>query len=177
VSKFFKDTDFGYKKAVESFRELAKDREIAVGITGPKAGEEVKVDLSKAIGPKKSFTKVELAAVHEFGSLNGRIPQRSFIRAGIDKNQEKINSIVVEVAKQVSDGKLTSEVGLGRIGLAAVAFIKRRIKDRIPPPNAPSTIAAKTKQGRKDVPLIDTGQNLLASIVSVVRPKGSGDNS
>jgi hypothetical protein len=42
----------------------------------------------------------------------------------------------------------------GRIGMVAVGDVQRRIVQRIPPPNAPSTIAKKGS----DVPLIDTGR-------------------
>ena len=55
---------------------------------------------------------------------------------------------------------------LSVLGMALVGDVQQRIRNRIPPPNAPYTIARKGS----DVPLIDTGR-LRQSIDFVVETR------
>jgi len=104
-----------------------------------------------------------VAAVQEFGSADGRIPERSFLRAGIEDGRDKIIKAYEKVLPQVSDGKMDIETAQSLVGEIAVGHIKERISDGISPPNAQSTIDAKGSS----TPLIDTG-HLRQSITYVL---------
>lgn len=124
-----------------------------------------------------SLTIAEIAAVHEFGSSNGRIPQRSFIRSFFDaKTPELMKVLRSELEKLVKRVAQTGEPVspadqkkvLDRVGLWMVAQIQARIAGgEIRPPLAQSTIDRKGSS----TPLIDTGQ-LRSSIAHKVEVGG-----
>jgi hypothetical protein len=90
------------------------------------------------------------ASVHEHPG----IPQRSFIRAWFDENQDFIAETLRSQMKLVVAGKLTAEKAGNRIALAFEGSVKQRISRGILPKNADSTIARKGSSK----PLIDKGQ-------------------
>lgn len=92
-----------------------------------------------------------IAEIHEFGL---GVPERSFIRAWFDANQDKIKKAIAAAMQQVIKGKYTKEVALERLGALFASQIQARISSNIPPPLAPSTI----KRKGSSVALIDTGQ-------------------
>lgn len=100
---------------------------------------------------------LEVAALHEFGG--GNVPQRSFIRAGVDENLPEIRKVQHALAVQVFKGSTTLPVALDRLGAKVAALLQNRIARGIDPPNAASTVARKGSSK----PLVDTGQ-LRASI-------------
>lgn len=156
--------DHGWTAAIARMRELGTGAEIGVGVTGPDADFEV----------EPGFNMASLAATHEFGSKKRNIPERSFLRSGIDMNRAAISSVIEKVAREVSVGTIDPGVALERIGLLVVGLIRARIRQGIAPKLKPATIAAKARIGgtNKDTPLIRTGR-LLNSITHVVRAKGS----
>lgn len=101
---------------------------------------------------RRPLTVADVATFNEFGT--SRIPQRSFIRAWFDENQEFIAETLRSQLKLVIAGKLTAEKAGNRIALACEGSMKQRISRGIPPPNAPATIERKGSSK----PLIDTGQ-------------------
>jgi len=105
------------------------------------------------------------ATVNEFGSEDGRIPERSFLRATVDENRVKYAKILEVAALRLLDGE-SPDRAFGIVGMTVVADVQRRIRDRISPANAPSTI----RQKGSDVPLIDTGR-LRQSIDYVVEAR------
>lgn len=114
---------------------------------------------------------VQIGAIHEFGAPARNIPERSFIRTTFDANVPGLKRIVAIEYQNVVEGKTEVRQALSRIGEWMTAKTRLRIKNRIPPPLHPATIAAKTVNGKKgDVPLIDTAQ-LIQSIqhVEVIR--------
>lgn len=148
--------DLGFKKKLAEIKALADKNEVAVGITGDKATENVDGD----------FRMVDLAAVHEYGSLDDRIPERAPIRTGILLGRKKIKAATELLLTKAVEGSLTVEQAQQQIGEVAVAEIRNAIRKRLPPPNTPETIRRKGSS----VPLIDKGR-LIASYTSVVRPK------
>lgn len=94
------------------------------------------------------------ASANEFGTRNGHIPERSFIRAAIDENQGRIDARAEHVFRQVTDGRISMETGLGWMG----EFIQRLVTSKITtlrhPPNKQSTIDRKGSSN----PLIDSGR-------------------
>lgn len=100
-----------------------------------------------------NFTVAEIAAVQEFGSRDGRIPERSFIRSVVDSNKVKYRSVLKSLIGDVLLGNLSVEKALAQFGERVVGDIKRKITSISSPPNAPSTIAGKGFNN----PLIRTG--------------------
>jgi hypothetical protein len=125
-----------------------------------KANSHVKVGVLSTDLHSSGFSIAELAAVHEFGSRDGRIPQRSFIGETLKQEQPQLVKVVSALASQVIRSKATVAEALERLGLWSSNAIKRRITGTdIPPPLKTSTINRKGSSK----PLIDTGQ-LLNSI-------------
>lgn len=100
--------------------------------------------------PKTDVPIGDVAFFNEFGTMS--IPARSFIRDWVDGN-------IDQIAKTLGNDRLRAlmtdedfKATLARRGREYREKIIRRIVDRIPPPNAASTIAKKGS----DTPLIDT---------------------
>lgn len=110
-----------------------------------------------------------VAAVNEFGSGDGRIPERSFLRSGILRGREIYRRLNYYSIRRIIEGKMTEATALARLGLAGVAAVQRQITDGNFVPNAPSTIRAKGS----DKPLIDSGA-LRQSITYIIDEGQSG---
>ncbi len=123
---------------------------IDVGVIGPNA--------SKAEGPG-----VTVGDVATWAELGLGQPMRSWLRAYFEENESKIMDRVSKEMQAVIKGR-SQKKALKRIGVFFVGQIQERISDKIPPPNAPSTIAAKGSS----TPLINTGQ-FRTSITSRIR--------
>lgn len=170
------DRDLGWRRLMDIRRGLrGGDHYAKVGVlaAAPVPDDEA-----------PEFTMASLAAVHEFGSEDGRIPARPFIRGGIDAGRERIVGVAKVAVGKVYDGKLSVDRALNIIGMTGAAEIKKYVTEgeQVPPPNAPSTIRAKLKRGawndkrRKRGPvdsaklirtLIDTGR-MIGSVTWVV---------
>lgn len=112
---------------------------------------------------------VEVALWNEFGTRS--IPERSFIRSTIDENEGLINSWREEMLKKLIDDDWTVEKALEAIGFRIQTLIQNKIKSNVPPPNAPSTLKHKQREGTSGGTLIDTGL-LLRSISYQVHLEG-----
>ena len=133
----------------------ANTYKVHVGVLSAKGGN------SKHAGSK--LTLVELAAIHEFGTADGHIPARSFIRSTLYvRSAAALAQKVEAAAKLVIAGKLDAKKALELLGTFAASEIKNTITlneadgygEYGYPPLADSTIKAKGSS----VPLIDTGQ-------------------
>ena len=102
----------------------------------------------------------QVAVWNEFGTSDGRIPERSFIRTTVDAHGKGDWAREAEaLKKRIVEGRMTTDQALLHMGLLIKKQIQEKIRSSVPPPNASSTIAAKGS----DKTLIDTGQ-LLNSI-------------
>ncbi len=122
---------------------------------------------------QKPIPLPDLATIHEFGAPDANIPERSFIRAGIDEKKGELDAMLAKLHPRVIiDGTMDERTALELIGLKAQAIIQAKIVDGPFAPNAPSTIAAKGSS----VPLIDSGQMRAAVTYLVVdaNPKEEG---
>lgn len=148
------EKDNGFEAFFRGLRELGSAR-VKVGIQGAEADAD-----------HGGISTVRLAAVHEYGSMDGRIPSRSFLRSTADRNDAKYRRQLARAARRlVKDPEgFNARAELFQLGETVRADVIQTIKSRIPPPNALSTIRAKRGE---DVPLIDTGQ-LINSITSVI---------
>lgn len=152
------ERDRGWKRIKSDLKAASAPRHVAIGIQGSEATASHKGATES--GQRK--TVAEVGAVHEFGG--GRIPQRSFLRATVDKHAARYRKLLKGVGLAVIDGKTDIPTGLGLVGEQAVGDVKQRIADGIPPPNAASTIRRK----KSSKPLIHHGQ-LRNSITKQVR--------
>jgi hypothetical protein len=144
-----------------------KQLRITVGVHGDDgASQHVANDADAA-----PLTVVDVGTFHEFGvgpfavttfahdgsaSVHEHpgIPQRSFIRAWFDENQDFIRETLRSQMLLVVAGKLTAEKAKDRIALVFEGSMKQRIARGIAPPLAASTIRRKGSSK----PLIDKGQ-------------------
>ncbi len=135
--------DRGLNKLLTAFQGKPK-RVITVGIHAADGKEPHKNGHGE--------TLADIAAIHEFGAPG--IPQRSFLRAWFDENQQKTKEATKRMAQSVLQGKRTRNQAIELLAQTFVAQIQRRIAQGIQPPNSPVTIALKGSS----TPLIDTGQ-------------------
>ena len=154
------DTDPGFRKLLKKFNDM-NEFTVAVGLF-PEAGYE----------PGTEITTAQVGAVHEFGSKDGRIPQRSFIRGTVTEMTDEILAMQADHLSYVLAGTITYENALKRIGLTVKQRIQARIREGIDPANKDTTIAR--KRG-KSTPLIDTG-HMLNSITYKVRMRRENES-
>jgi hypothetical protein len=101
---------------------------------------------------------VDKAAWNEFGTADGRVPERSFLRSTVDRYEQKYAGLIEFGTEFVVLGQASWDTVFGQIGIVARNDVRATIID-MTPRNAPSTIARK---GR-DEPLVDSG-DMAASI-------------
>jgi hypothetical protein len=152
-SAIVKDTDLGWKKLKRALETLSHgDSYAKAGIIGQKAQAD-----------HGGLTNEELGLIQEFGTADGHIPSRSFIREPYDANRERYMAALTKLIQAVYDGKIDVERALALVGPMMASDMREAIRRGIPPPNAAATIAAKGSSK----PLIDQGQ-LIGSISSAV---------
>lgn len=147
------DKDMGYRDLMKRLGGM-HSTQVLVGVRS--TGHELVISDEGISG--ESLDLAAIAEVNEFGSSDGHVPERSFLRSTIDQHRVQYGLLLEQAVERMIDGA-APEVAYGRVGLAAVADVQRTIRSRVPPPNAPSTI----KRKGSDVPLIDTGR-LIQSI-------------
>lgn len=154
----FFDQDEGFDKLMTTFSLNDGGSTVDVGFLRS-SGMHKNADLSVAA----------LAAVHEFGSSDGRIPERSFMRSAVDGSKNQLQALVDKISAKVFDGDMDRKKGLGLIGQFLKDRIVAKINSGVPPPNAPSTVARKGSSKT----LIDTGQLKNSVDWEVTDGKGS----
>lgn len=186
------DRDLGLKKIIA---ELKAGASVRVGVQGSDAAvqpEGVKLNM------------VQIATVHEFGSSDGRIPQRSFLRSTFDEKKGELEKLISRlIAKSMrAPGTISTTQIVGLAGQRYLDLVKAKIRSKIAPPLSKYTLAkrlgkiwasANTKKRRAKAtelqaqfdasgtlpdsavtPLIDTGR-LIGSLTAVVSVgKGGG---
>jgi hypothetical protein len=145
------DKDLGYAALFRRAREIESST-VTVGIIGDAANES-----------DGDLTVAEYGAVNEFGTDDGHIPARPFLRPTFDAERERLMQVGQKLIGAVIDGKMTTDQALGILGADLASKVKARITSHVPPPNAPSTVARKGS----DKTLIDTGRLLNAISWSV----------
>ncbi len=102
-------------------------------------------------GKAAKLTVAEIAAVNEFGTEDGSIPARPFVRSTFDEMREELivdsRHLIVAV---VLDGRMTATQALNILGLKLATAIRKKITTGtgVPPPNAPTTALLKAMKGR-----------------------------
>lgn len=132
--------DKGLAALLDRLDTAAKERVLTVGVH-----EE------EGAGGHGDATVIEIAAMHEFGLGN---PQRSFIGAWADENQEKHAGDLRKLGTALVKGTVKDAgQGFDQLGEAYVGQVQGRISAGIDPPNAPATVARKGSS----TPLVDKG--------------------
>lgn len=142
------DKDKGMRDIQKRLKNLKGQKHVVIGILGS--------------GDVDGFSLADIATVHEFGSEDGHIPQRSFLRSTHDKklkeNQALLKKLKSKLLKEDTDKVLNT------IGSVIQGQIVEAINNGIGPPLKSQTI----KRKGSSKPLIDTG-HLKASITFEVR--------
>lgn len=118
----------------------------------------------------------QVAAINEFGTADGRVPPRPFLRTTLDERRGEIGALVERTMERLTNRKLGKPGAAAAkaaeiIGVFVQAAVQKKIVDLREPPNAPSTIA---KKGSSN-PLIDTGQLRQAITYTVVRGRNANN--
>ena len=163
------DKDLGWTKAMKGLADLG--------------GVVVTVGLHSDAEPYQRgqaapANVAQIGAVHEFGSEDGRVPARPWLRPPVDANQAEYVALTKRLAGRVIDGDLSAKQLGDVLGAKVTADVQKSIVDVVSPILAPATIerkAALSKTGDVRVeagvetgnPLIDTG-HMRQSVTYVV---------
>jgi hypothetical protein len=143
------DRDLGYSRIIRNLRDLGRAAQSIEKLPAVFVG--VRADTHAVDGTQMAL----IAAANEFGTADGHVPERSYIRSTLDENREKyLDALSKATGRAVDKGPAVMRTELGKVGARVVADIQRKIVAIKEPPNAPSTIAAKGSAN----PLIDTGR-------------------
>ncbi len=129
---------------------------VRVGIVGPSASEMV---------PGTNLTILDIGLIHELGSRDGRVPERSYLRSTLTEHRTaELAELQRKLARAIVERGMAVRQALGILGESAVSWVKETIRSRKttgpgPQANKPATI----KRKGSDVPLVDTAQ-LINSI-------------
>lgn len=151
--KYVKDDRHEQKRLEKILQKMAKAPYVAVGILQDKPVND-------------RFSMLDLATVHEFGSKDGRIPQRSFMRSTCDAKRNEHLALINALQGKVIEGAITIKQALGQLGSVVEKDMVTTIVRGIEPSLKPATIKRRKKRSSK--PLIDTGR-LKGSITHEVR--------
>lgn len=138
------------KLKIELGKHRRGDPTVVVGVQGQKATAQHKGG--------EGATVAEIAAFHEFG--RGFNPERSFIRATVDRNSggsDGYAALFRKLLGGVTDGKLTTKRALSVAGLRIQSDMVQAINLSLGPVSIPLKAATKARKGSSK-PLIDTGQ-------------------
>ena len=157
VKNTFIDKDSGYRTIMSSFK-ASKGRAVFVGF----------LRSSGEYDSKSHPTVATIAAIHEFGSADGSIPERSFMRSAVDDNKKMIEKLIDKLVLKVAEGRFNEIGGLRILGAKVQSLMRNQILKGIPPANSPATIRRKGSS----IPLIDTGTMIGSLDFEVIDAKG-----
>ena len=156
------EIDHGWDAAMEEVRQMntAGGYFAKVGVlSDDKIGGMHKTD--PETGKAEDLTVAEIAAIQEFGTEDGHIPERSFLRSTFDKLrprlQDEAEKLIVRVIFRTAlgTGGIDAKKALDIMGSLLASETKKAITTgpQIPPPNAPSTFWRKVNKGMKAKPI------------------------
>lgn len=102
---------------------------------------------------KPSIGMADLAEIHEYGL--GHIPERSFLRASLQKNEQRYVEMVEQGLFTVLSGTMSIDKLKYKLGLVAHRDVVNYISTANFTPLKPSTIKRRRKKSNR--PLVDTG--------------------
>lgn len=126
--------------------EILIDSEVLVGFP-----EET--DKRDAVdGKDPDITNAVLGYIHDNGAPEVGIPQREFMKPGVDAVADEVTDLLAKTARSVlkGGGPEKANAGLMQAGFKASNSIKRTINEGVPPPLSDRTLRARMKAGRKN---------------------------
>lgn len=138
--KFIKDDVREQRRLEKLLKKAEKHTHVAVGIL-----QDVKRE--------DGFSMIDLAMVHEYGSKNGHIPARSFIRSTCDAKAKEHIRLIKKLQQQMLQGHLSSRQALRQLGEVVSKDMVQTINQGIEPELKLATI----KRKKSSTPLIDKG--------------------
>ena len=129
------DIDRGYSDLLQSLRSMT-NVQVVVGVRSDGGSPDI----------------ADIAFWNEFGTDDGHVPERSFLRSTMDENRDAYARLMTAAVKKVTKGAKTRNA-YRVVGRRIVFDVQRKISHGVAPPNAPSTIAKKGSA----TPLLDTG--------------------
>lgn len=144
-----KDIDRGWKKIVRNVKSL-RNKVIEVGIYGN--------------GGDASDNLAERAAVQEYGTRDGRIPSRPFMRQTFDNHKRKLSAVIQRHYDLVVTAKKTPKAFLNHVG----RFWTSRVKAQITRGSFEDLSIVTIRRKGSSKPLIDTGEMRRAIMYKVV---------
>lgn len=150
-----KEKDLGFAHLLREAAKIKKKPFVKIGVTQSKGSKLHVVPGSD----KQVMTVADIAKIHEYGAPDANIPERSFIRSTISKNEEKYNAHIAKLRDKIFDGniQMTTEEALGFIGQEISSDIKNTIRN-----NETGLDEVKPLKYREGTPLLDTSQMLRA---------------
>lgn len=135
-----RERDMGWRRIQREMR-AAERESVKVGVLGDAGTDEEGTDL------------ILIAAANEFGTSDGRIPPRPFVRGAFDARQQELAQMQERLWSLVLRGRITVVRALALMGEEHQGQIQEYMTALDTPPNAPRTIAEKGSSN----PLIDEG--------------------
>src|SRR5690606_39350285 len=83
------DKDYGWRDLMKTFEGLDGEISVLVGVPGT------------ADDYKDGVNQVLVASVNEFGSDDGRIPERSFLRSTVDEKSQEYSALLAKLVRRV----------------------------------------------------------------------------
>ncbi len=145
-----------------------------------KVGDLSKVHARVGVFGDAGSEVVEIAAVHEFGSKDGRLPERSFIRRTFIEKEGELEKLTVRLARGIINGNIEVDDALNILGDWGKTAVKQFIaSNSVLPATKAATNAAKNaragqKSSAKTTTLIDTGRMYNSITYDVVTDGDTG---
>lgn len=130
INSKYKFNDAGIRQVQSRIAKLSSMR-IKVGVVGPNADNTTPTGGDLAMW--------QLAAVQEFGTNDGHIPERSFIRKTLN-DLVWLRSLAREAAQKVVMEGQSTDVALNWMGSLIATAIQRTLISNVPPPNTEATV-------------------------------------
>jgi len=137
----FEEIDLGWKAYLKELKKLEDNPFVKVGIQ------------QDASHPDDGESLLVIASSNEFGTNNGHIPERSYMRSTFDEQKKATDAFILKGYDNIMKQKTTVERVLGQLGAFFKGQVQKKMADLTTPPNAESTIKAKGSSN----PLINTG--------------------
>ena len=143
MAKVVRDIDRGFRAIMKRVRSLKQGPHVRIGVQGSDASKD------RPFGE----SNLAIAVIHEFGSVDGTIPQRSYLRSTADRERALFVRVLGAQAKKAAiNGDISR--ALGRVGELGVSKVKQTF-DRSIGLKPLKKATEDRKQSTR--PLIDTG--------------------
>jgi hypothetical protein len=140
------------------------DAYVKVGIIGESAAKADPEHQGEKGAAGQPMTNVQLAVIHEFGSPEAGIPERSFMRSTFDSHRAEYIAQLKTFVKGIYAGKVTVRNALSLLGFKAKWDQKNAILKGagIPPPLSEATVRAKIRKAAwRKTPAPDPARSLV----------------